>query len=328
MSSSRSIAAARQRRAAEAPQPPQNRPRTSIASQSAFSPQPQPQPQFQQGQIRVGQRPGQPVQQQQQFQQQQFQQQQFQQQQFQQQQFQQQQFQQQQFQRQAQPQQVPLQQQEIQPKQYEIGKISVPDAIGLITLRLGRLELLTKKLDGNPIENQSTNEAGIVAFDDVVIKSIISRLEDLEKMNSITVKQTDAKTNGLVEGMTLIEDELKKSKDTIEQLQNMVLDLSQQIADFSNSITLPNTVLDDYSSNEQLSASIEIHDTEVENFSVNAESSLHELKIEPSLLVESNVETELTSNQVQEQIVNDKNNVSIVVEDVDSEPEAEVNATI
>jgi len=212
MSSSRSIAAARQRRAAEPVQTQQVRPRTSIASQSAFAPQPQiqqQQPQFRNvqgmpnGQRNVNGNVSQ-----------------IQQQQFLQQQYQQQQYQQQQYQQQQQQSNVP------QGKAtHEIGKISVSDAIGLITLRLGRLELLTKKIeDADPNEQFASSSTGSsAAFDDVVARSIISRLEDLEKKISTPNKQMDTKINNILEKVTLLENELQEARDTIVNLESMLL---------------------------------------------------------------------------------------------------------
>jgi hypothetical protein len=179
MSSSRSIAAARNRRAGDPPAQPQGqqqrRPNTSIGGNAAFAPQPALQ---RNNNIR-----GPPPPQQQQFQQQQFQQQQFQQQQFQQQQFQQQQFQQQQFQQQQ-------QQQQSNQKKVVLGsqipsstKLSVSDAIGLITLRLGSVEQYIIDLQGQD-KNNSDTPSNMTMIDTSILTSIINRLDSLEKKES------------------------------------------------------------------------------------------------------------------------------------------------
>jgi hypothetical protein len=117
MSSSRSIAAARNRRASGGEQPPLNqgrpRPNTSIGSQPAFAQQQQ---QFQQPNRRIVSQQQQPQQQQQQSKQQQ---------------------QQRNFKSGQTPGSVPI----------ALNKISISDAIGLITIRLGRVEQFIQNLD-------------------------------------------------------------------------------------------------------------------------------------------------------------------------------------
>ncbi len=233
MSSSRSIAAARQRRAADTPVP-QNRPRTSIASQSAFSPQPQQQQQQQQQQqIRTAQQINRTNPQiQQSYQQQQ---------QMQQQQMQRQQVQQSQQKNQIQQKQQ-IQQQDIK---NEPAKISVSDAIGLITLRLGRLENITKNVDlysnepNDENKGLSGNYSSSATFDDVVARSIISRLEDLEKKINSPNKQVDEKFAVLTEKIVQLESELRSSKDSIFKLQTMTLDTSQKIMSIMLPVSTP-----------------------------------------------------------------------------------------
>ena len=189
MSSSRSVAAARQRRASDNAQQPQqmlNRPRTSINSQGAFTPQQQ-------------------QQQQQQYQQQQ---------------------------RMMQQQQTQKQQQQQQQQQQPDnsfdggmrGKISISDAIGLITLRLGRLETFIQKTgDIDTVNNtESTPTRGA---DDVVVKSIISRLEDLEKTIKIPNKILDAKTTLLEDKIVQLQNELASVKDGLFKLDTDLMNL-------------------------------------------------------------------------------------------------------
>ena len=165
--SSRSLDAARARRAGEnAPTISGNRPITSIGSYAAFS---QPPPPAQQN-VRIvrGQ------QQQPQYQQQQ--QPQYQQQQQQQPQYQQQQQYQQQYQQQ-QPQQEPTQ------NALPFTKLSISDAIGLITLRLGRVEQWIIETDHENNENQSSvglsDNSRII--DNSLLTNFINRLDTIEK---------------------------------------------------------------------------------------------------------------------------------------------------
>ena len=133
MSSSRSIASARQKRSGEqGPNGQQGHPVTSISSAQMFA-------------------------QQQQKQQQQHQQ-----------------------QHQHQPQRFPQkqQQQPEYPQPTQNAKISVGDAFGLVTIRLGRVESILQKMeeDGNTMIGQNNSQTN-----DAVILNIMNRLQDLEK---------------------------------------------------------------------------------------------------------------------------------------------------
>jgi hypothetical protein len=145
--SSRSLAAARARRAGDAAPPVSgNRPGTSVGSAAAFSNMP-PQP----GNVRVASRqpmPQQPPQQR--------------------------------------PQSAAFQQ--IQQQQSQNGlpftKLSISDAIGLITLRLGRVEqwVIETEHDNEGKDNSSTTTSGN-AVDNSVLVSLLNRLETVEKRN-------------------------------------------------------------------------------------------------------------------------------------------------
>jgi len=166
--SSRSLAAARSRRAGEnAPPVSGNRPGTSIGSHAAFANQQQ----YQQpsSNVRVSKQqsatPGQQYKQQYQ-------------------------------QDQVQP----------QPQQNKLGfnKISISDAIGLVTLRLGRVEQYVieteheKEVNGN--QGTSSN-----SIDTTLVNNIINRLDSLEKKDFIPEDITK-----LTEQLTRISDESNK----------------------------------------------------------------------------------------------------------------------
>ena len=141
--SSRSLAAARARRAGEnAPPVSGNRPGTSIGSQAAFANQNYQQP----SNIRVS-RPGSGQQQQQQ----------------------------QQYQQQQDPQQQP---------QNKLGfnKLSISDAIGLITLRLGRVEqYIIETEHEKEVNGDNGGNSGSNSLDATIFNNIVNRLDTLEK---------------------------------------------------------------------------------------------------------------------------------------------------
>lgn len=188
MSSSRSIAAARNRRSGD-PAPklqsqPQSRPITSISSQSAFS---------QNGQqqnmgtnIRVGGR-------------------------------------------QSTSQQQPQQK---NPNGLPFSKLTVSDAIGLVTLRLGRVEQFI--IDSQE-EGGSFNSSGIPEnsklVDNSILTSMINRLDSLEK------KETASLNNDKI---LKLEKELENSKLLLETLTNKLewfeKNTSEKFIDYENAI--------------------------------------------------------------------------------------------
>ena len=173
--SSRSLAAARARRAGDAAPPVSgNRPGTSVGSAAAFSGMPQPPTN-----VRVARQPPQqfspqyppppPNQYQQQQQQYQQQQQQYQQ------------------QNQRQPsaafQQIQQQQQQSQ-NGLPFSKLSISDAIGLITLRLGRVEqwVIETEHENEAKESSSNSSSGNASgMDNSVLVGLLNRLEAVEK---------------------------------------------------------------------------------------------------------------------------------------------------
>ena len=149
--SSRSLAAARARRAGDAAPPVSgNRPGTSVGSAAAFSNMP-PQP----GNVRVTSRQPMPQQQQQR------------------------------------PQSAAFQQIQQQQQQSQTGlpftKLSISDAIGLITLRLGRVEqwVIETEHENEGKDNSSTTTSGN-AVDNSVLVSLLNRLETVEKRDPTT----------------------------------------------------------------------------------------------------------------------------------------------
>ena len=204
MSGSRSIAAARSRRAGEqANIVSGGRPVTSIASQSAFANQPylqQQQPQQQQN--RGGRGIQQPQQQYQQQPQQQYQQ---------------------------QPQQKPS-------NGLPFTKLSISDAIGLITLRLGRVEQFMIDTEGESELGGKSNISlpeNSKIIDNSLLTSIINRLDSLEK------KEQQIST--LEKSILHLQTELNTSKETVQnltsQLESFMKETNEKLTDFELGIT-------------------------------------------------------------------------------------------
>lgn len=186
MSSSRSIAAARNRRAGEAPATSQSRPGTSINSQPAFQQRQRQPPQQQQPQQ-------QPQQQQPRYTQQQ---------------------------QQQQQKQVPAPTQNV--------KLSVSDAIGLITLRLGRVEQILIDQQHEAAEGSTGFKIpdGTQLFDKSVMNSIINRLDSLEKRD---------KEKSFSQDIDSIKSDIATKLIVLnEKMENHVTDTERRFVDIEN----------------------------------------------------------------------------------------------
>jgi hypothetical protein len=141
------------------------------------------------------------------------------------------------------------------------GKITVGNAIALITLRLGRLEEFMNKyhLDlangegnsgssGNSINTNVNNKSSGV--DDSVIRNIMTRLEliesDRQKQQHQIVRQTpvqapaqpqavvtnnDSLVNSLRDEIANVRDELRETKDLLLKLQSFTMETNQKLVD-------------------------------------------------------------------------------------------------
>lgn len=172
-----------------------------------------------------------------------------------------------------------MQQQQGQQQNDSVGgfsKISIPQAITLITLRLGAVESKLIALDEMPHSSSSVDFEGhenMSLIDNSVIQSITSRLESLEKRSGSSVsgstsgpeinllkQQFEALKQAVIQtknsSVSIVKDnkdlkmqvdnlkkELSETKELLNALQNMTMDNSQKIMDFSmGNITMDNEI--------------------------------------------------------------------------------------
>jgi hypothetical protein len=192
MSSSRSIAAARSRRAGES-QPPVSggRPVTSIASHSAFVQQQMPPPPA--NNVRVAK--------------------------------------------------APMQQQQQMPKGASpFTKLSISDAIGLVTLRLGRVEQFILDFENGEIEGHHPNSGGGTSIpenskivDNSVLTTIVNRLDALEKKEGSSVI-----ASSVASSVASLEKEMKETKDLLSHLlfkfELFTKETGEKFSDFDSAI--------------------------------------------------------------------------------------------
>ena len=154
-----------------------------------------------------------------------------------------------------QQQQVPVQQKQEQPEKLStVSKMTIPQAITLITLRLGALE--SKSLNMPEMHGINSNSS-----DSEMMQSVMLRLESLEKRSGTGItpelnllkqqfevmKQSVVQTKGssatlIKENVSLksqienLRKELVETKELLTSLQNLTIHNSQQILDLSKDV--------------------------------------------------------------------------------------------
>jgi len=221
--SSRSLAAARSRRAGEnAPPVSGNRPVTSIGSQAAFAQQMPSHMSYNMPPPPNNVRISRDIQQPQQFQKQQYKQ---------------------------QPQQHYDQH---QPQQHQsngvpFSKLSISDAIGLITLRLGRVEQWVIDTDNenehnpkNSVNNSSIPD-GHKIIDNSVLTTIVNRLDSLEKNGATGTSSEDI--SKLIEDVKILTDQFKRMCDDVSKNNIELAKNTEQVFRFNRELTETKDIL-------------------------------------------------------------------------------------
>jgi len=124
-----------------------------------------------------------------------------------------------------------MQQQQQQQRQQPI-KLSVSDAMALVTLRLGRVEQILQNLpvDG-PMNNGSESQENIRIVDDDLFLSILNRLDDIEKkLDEPTVQSDPSIPEAVNKSLGDLTQEVKMTKDLLLQMQIFTMKLEQRIS--------------------------------------------------------------------------------------------------
>jgi len=120
------------------------------------------------------------------------------------------------------------------------AKLSISDAIALITLRLGRVEQIVQNM---PVDGQTSlgENGGVV--DDAVLANIAQRLEALEKGQKILAEKKptvvastppiagNLVNNKLTESVEVLKAEMTQVKDLLMQLQSFTMQTNQRLSD-------------------------------------------------------------------------------------------------
>ena len=127
----------------------------------------------------------------------------------------------------GQQQQHPQQQQ--RPPQPSV-KLSISDAMALVTLRLGRVEQILHNMpvDG-PLGN--TNGDNIRIIDDELLNNILQRLDRLDAAPSVSSSVPDDSLSKLSASIESLSNEIKMTKELLMQMQLFSLKTDKKITD-------------------------------------------------------------------------------------------------
>jgi hypothetical protein len=119
-----------------------------------------------------------------------------------------------------------------QPQQQQglpFNKLSISDAIGLVTLRLGRVEQFMIDIENGEhnISGKSSIPENSKIIDNSVLTSIINRLDSLEKRE---IGNTNSDSSISSEELTKLNEEIKNLKESVTQLNDGVVKQSLTIA--------------------------------------------------------------------------------------------------
>jgi hypothetical protein len=137
-----------------------------------------------------------------------------------------------------------------QPQQSSIeNRLSVSDAFALVTLRLGRVELLLQKWQTMGVETDGAVHIPAATssapdLNNTIVKSLVSRIDDLERSvkAAVSMKDFEAKISMLSDRNTHLLNELRDAKDTIFKLQTITLETSQKMMQMMMSKSAPEVV--------------------------------------------------------------------------------------
>ena len=175
-----------------------------------------------------------------------------------------------------------------QPQQSSLeNKLSVSDAFALVTLRLGRVELLLQKWQAMGVESESgvhIPQATSVAPDvnNTIVKSLVSRIDDLEKSvkAAVSMKDFEAKISMLSDRNTHLLNELRDAKDTIFKLQTITLETSQKMMQMMMSKSIPEVASSSLEMQDDLEEGLELEETNEEPEIVEGEASQENLSLQ------------------------------------------------
>jgi hypothetical protein len=174
------------------------------------------------------------------------------------------------------PQQQPMQQQQ-QPMQQQQqarpplgygqpgGKISISDAIGLTTIRLGKVEQLIQRLqEEGGFNNNFDLPDNAQLIDKSVITNIISRIDGLEKRDGSNMNEKISKIENDIRSIRELLNATKSNFDSyVQSNEKRFEDIETAFVDLEQNLVIHDTHTDEMISNN-LGSSSEIIDNNIE----------------------------------------------------------------
>jgi hypothetical protein len=127
-----------------------------------------------------------------------------------------------------------------------ISSLTVPQAITLITIRLGRLEGELSRIqnEGVPISAENLEgDENLRLIDETVLNSILTRLQTLENSLSSDAGNNSSHNQSLVDALNdkvaSLQNELREAKDAISKLQLFTIDTNQKLLNVVLQQTVP-----------------------------------------------------------------------------------------
>jgi hypothetical protein len=157
-----------------------------------------------------------------------------------------------------------------QPQQGSIeNKLSVSDAFALVTLRLGRVELLLQKWQSMGVESEGgvhipAETSSTLDVNNTIVKSLVSRIDDLERSvkSAVSMKDFDAKIAMLSDRNTHLLNELRDAKDTIFKLQTITLETSQKMMKMVMAKSVPEVASPSAEMQDDVDEALELEETQ------------------------------------------------------------------
>jgi hypothetical protein len=116
----------------------------------------------------------------------------------------------------------------------QVSKLSVSDAFALVTIRLGRVEMIINKLQiegiidaNNNIINTDNINSNNTSIDDTILQNIITRLDGLDKKtvsNDLNQK--------LQSQYNVLSEDVKQTKEMVMKLQSYMIEISHKLNTF------------------------------------------------------------------------------------------------
>ena len=130
-------------------------------------------------------------------------------------------------------------------RQQPPAKMTISDAIALITLRLGRIESIVHDMPVDLPQNQNSVDEGARIVNDKVFENIVARIESIEKGQKILLENqkkiaaaspvtssiSDEKIIQLSESYDVLKVEINQIKDVLLNLQSFTMETNKKLSE-------------------------------------------------------------------------------------------------